>query len=83
VTRLPMDPRNRQPVPECPPKSGWPATGPKGPSVLDNRSSWPRTVANRTAEYWIGVVEMLRREYRLTADEIAGKLKLARSAVAA
>jgi predicted transcriptional regulator len=29
------------------------------------------------------VVEMLRREYRLTADEIAGKLKLARSAVAA
>jgi hypothetical protein len=29
------------------------------------------------------VIEMLRREYRLTADEIASKLKLARSTVAA
>ena len=55
----------------------------EGPSGLDNRSSRPRTVANRTGEYWIGVMEMLRREYRLTAEEIAGKLKLARSTVAA
>jgi transposase len=55
----------------------------EGPSGLDNRSSCPRTVANRTAEYWISVMEMLRREYRLTAEEIAGKLKLARSTVAA
>src|SRR3712207_1905663 len=54
----------------------------EGPGGLDNRSSRPRTVANRTAEYWIGVIEMLRREYRLTAEEIAGKLKLARSTVA-
>jgi transposase InsO family protein len=54
----------------------------EGPSGLDNRSSCPRTVANRTAEYWISVIEMLRREYRLTAEEIAGKLKLARSTVA-
>jgi transposase-like protein len=44
----------------------------EGPSGLDNRSSCPRTVANHTGEYWIGVVEMLRREYRLTAEEIAG-----------
>lgn len=54
----------------------------EGPGGLDNRSSRPRTVANRTAEYWIGVIEHLRREYRLTAEEIAGKLKLARSTVA-
>ncbi|WP_114189461.1 leucine zipper domain-containing protein [Microvirga aerophila] len=38
----------------------------EGPSGLENRSSRPRTVANRTAEYWIGVMELLRREYRLT-----------------
>jgi transposase len=37
----------------------------EGLSGLNNRSSRPRTVANRTAEYWIGVIEMLRREYRL------------------
>ncbi|MBQ0819504.1 MULTISPECIES: IS481 family transposase [Microvirga] len=55
----------------------------EGPGGLDNRSSCPRTVANRTGEYWISVIEMLRREYRLTAEEIAGKLKLARSTVAA
>ena len=55
----------------------------EGPSGLDNRSSCPRTVGNRTGEYWIGVIERLRREYRLTAEEIAGKLKLARSTVAA
>jgi hypothetical protein len=45
---------------------------------LDNRPSCPGTVANRTAEYWIRVMEMLRRGYRPMADEIAGKLKLAR-----
>jgi transposase len=55
----------------------------EGPSGLDNRSSRLRTVANRTGEYWIDVMEMLRREYRLTAEEIAGQLKLARSTVAA
>jgi transposase-like protein len=56
----------------------------EGPSGFDNRSSRPRTVANRTGAYWIGVIEMLlRREYRLTAEEIAGKLKLAHSTVAA
>ena len=43
----------------------------EGPSGLENRSSCPRSVANRTAESWIGVIEMLRREYRLTAEEIA------------
>jgi transposase InsO family protein len=55
----------------------------EGPSGLENRSSHPRTVANHTATYWLGVIKMLRREYRLTAEEIAGKLNLARSTVAA
>jgi len=55
----------------------------EGPSGLENRSSRPRTVANRTGEYWLGMIEHLRREYRLTAEEIAGQLKLARSTVAA
>jgi len=55
----------------------------EGPSGLENRSSRPRTVANHTGAYWIGVIEHLRREYRLTAEEIAGKLNLASSTVAA
>src|SRR5687768_14389341 len=55
----------------------------EGTSGLDDRSSCPRTVANRTGEDWIGVIEHLRRAYRLTAEEIAGKLNLARSTVAA
>src|SRR5215210_8195753 len=55
----------------------------EGLGGLDNRSSCPGTVANRTAEYWLGVVEILRREYRLTAKEIAGKLHLALSTVVA
>lgn len=55
----------------------------EGASGLNNRSSCPKAIANRTAAYWIGVMEHLRREYRLTAEEIAGKLNLARSTVAA
>jgi transposase len=55
----------------------------EGPNGLENRSSCPRTVANRTSEYWLAVTERLRREYRLTTEEIAGKLRLARSTVAA
>ncbi len=38
----------------------------EGPRRLENRSSCPWTVANLTATCWIGVIEMLRREYRLT-----------------
>jgi transposase-like protein len=55
----------------------------EGPSGLDNRSSCPRTVASRTAPYWTGVIAIRRREYRLTAAEVAGKLNLARSTVVA
>jgi transposase InsO family protein len=54
-----------------------------GPTGLENRSSRPASVANRTAEPWIDMMERLRREYRLTAEEIAAKLHLARSTVAA
>jgi uncharacterized phage protein gp47/JayE len=40
-------------------------------------------VANRTAACGIGAIEHLQREYRLIAEEIAGRLNLARSTVAA
>jgi transposase InsO family protein len=55
----------------------------EGPGGLENRSSRPASVANRTAEPWIDMMERLRREYRLTAEEIATKLRFARSTVAA
>jgi transposase InsO family protein len=55
----------------------------EGAGGLENRSSRPASVANRTSEPWIDMMERLRREYRLTAEEIATKLKFARSTVAA
>jgi transposase InsO family protein len=55
----------------------------EGPAGLQNRSSQPRLVANRTLDPWIDMMERLRREYRLTAEEIATKLRFARSTVAA
>ena len=55
----------------------------EGPAGLENRSSRPALVANRTAEPWIDMMESLRREYRLSAEEIATKLDFARSTVAA
>src|SRR5882724_8006055 len=55
----------------------------EGAAGLQNRSSRPASVANRTAEPWIDMMERLRREYRLTAEEIATQLKFARSTVAA
>jgi transposase-like protein len=33
----------------------------EGPRGLDNRSSCPRTVANRPGEYWIDVIDTNRR----------------------
>jgi transposase InsO family protein len=54
----------------------------EGAAGLENRSSRPALVANRTLEPWIDMMERLRREYRLTAEEIATKLKFARSTVA-
>jgi transposase len=55
----------------------------EGPAGLQDRSSRASTVAYRLAAAWVGMVLRLRREYRLTAAEIAGKLHLARSTVAA
>ena len=55
----------------------------EGPAGLENRSSRPASVANRTLEPWIDMMERLRRDYRLTAEEIAAKLRFARSTVAA
>jgi transposase InsO family protein len=55
----------------------------EGPAGLQDRSSRACTVANRLAETWVGMVLRLRRDYRLTASEIAVRLQLARSTVAA
>jgi len=55
----------------------------EGGAGLENRSSRPASVANRTAEPWIDMMARLRREHRLTAAEIATKLQCARSTVAA
>ena len=54
----------------------------EGTAGLENRSSRPNRVANRLADTTIALIEQLRREYRLTAEAIAGKLALARSTVA-
>src|SRR5690349_13096937 len=54
----------------------------EGLAGLANRSSRAKTVANKLADPWIAMIERLRREYRLTAAEIAAQLKLARSTVA-
>jgi transposase InsO family protein len=55
----------------------------EGPTGLQDRSSRAHTVANRLAEAWVGMVLRLRHDYRLTAAEIAARLRLARSTVAA
>ncbi len=50
---------------------------------LENRSSAPRTVANRLPEPWVEMIARLRRSYRMTAMEIGKQLRIARSTVAA
>src|SRR5215210_6130658 len=55
----------------------------EGAAGLENRSSRPASVANRTAEPWIEMMERLRREYRLSAEAIATQLQCARSTIAA
>jgi transposase InsO family protein len=54
----------------------------EGAAGLQNRSSRPRTVANRLSDAAVTGIEQLRREYRLTGEAIAAKLTLARSTVA-
>lgn len=53
-----------------------------GSAGLENRSSCPCSIANKTMPHQVIGIERLRREYRLTASEIAEKLGLARSTVA-
>ena len=49
---------------------------------LRNRSSAARQVANRLPEPWVDMIVRLRREYRMTGQEIAERLQLPRSTVA-
>jgi transposase len=55
----------------------------EGPSGLSDRRSTARRIANRLGEPWIEMLSRLRRDYRLTGAEIAERLWLARSTVAA
>ena len=54
----------------------------EGTAGLENRSSRPLSAALDTSRYWRAAAERLRRDYRLTGEEIAAKLDLARSTVA-
>jgi len=57
----------------------WRAEGPTG---VENRSSRPRSADDGASLFWKDLAARLRREYRLTGEEIAGKLRMARSTVA-
>jgi len=54
----------------------------EGPAGLENRSSRPHAAASGAREAWSDLTARLRREYRLTGEEIAARLGLARSTVA-
>jgi transposase InsO family protein len=54
----------------------------EGHAGLQNRSSAPRLVANKLPASWLAMVTRLRRDYRMTGEEIAERLHLARSTVA-
>jgi transposase InsO family protein len=57
----------------------WRAEGPAG---LENRSSRPPASPGDLSAFWHAAVERLRRDYRLTGQQIADKLGVARSTVA-
>ncbi len=59
--------------------SRWRSDGTAG---LENRSSRPLTANSGSGRFWADLAVRLRREYRLTGDEIASRLGLARSTVA-
>jgi transposase InsO family protein len=54
----------------------------EGDAGLKNRSSAPHLVANKLPAPWVDMIVRLRRDYRMTAEEIAGRLHLPRSTVA-
>jgi transposase InsO family protein len=56
--------------------------GSEGVAGLQNRSSAPHLVANKLAAPWLAMVTRLRRDYRMTGEEIAERLRLPRSTVA-
>ncbi|CEJ12101.1 IS2 transposase TnpB [bacterium YEK0313] len=59
--------------------SRWRSDGEAG---LQNRSSRPHASRSAASAFWPGLAAKLRREYRLTGEEIASRLGLARSTVA-
>jgi transposase InsO family protein len=54
----------------------------EGAAGLQNRSSAPHLVANKLPAPWLAMITRLRRDYRMTAEEIGDRLHLARSTVA-
>lgn len=54
----------------------------EGTAGLENRSSRPRSADDGACLFWKDMAARLRREYRLTGEEIADRLRLARSTVA-
>jgi len=55
----------------------------EGHNGLENRSSRPHRMTSRLGEEWVRLIEQLRREFRMTIRNIAIRLNLARSTVAA
>lgn len=53
-----------------------------GAAGLEKRSSRPRAAGSSPGGFWAELTARLRREYRLTGEEIATRLGLARSTVA-
>jgi transposase InsO family protein len=53
-----------------------------GNAGLQNRSSAPHLVGNKLPAPWVDLIVRLRRDYRMTAEEIAARLRLPRSTVA-
>ena len=54
----------------------------EGRAGLESRSSAPYLVANKLPAPWLAMIARLRREYRMTGEEIALRLRLPRSTVA-
>jgi len=50
--------------------------GSEGVAGLQDRSSAPHLVANKLAAPWLAMVTRLRRDYRMTGEEIAERLRL-------
>jgi len=53
-----------------------------GSAALENGASAPARPANAIGAWWMKTAARLRRDYRMTAAEIADRLRLARSTVA-